>query len=256
MKTTSIYLQRQQEIRLSIEKTFPDFIKLKKEGDQASFNKNLLEILPEVKKYINQRLAAAIKKGDFSKGKYKADDFIDQLFIEIYDAIDEVKEAKDFYLWLFKKTNELLDDAIVEEEFNDLFFKNIDDYSKPEWDEMTENYSTDGDGDLLMIEELDDSSYNHNDYLLNHVFITNQEKKLTDKIDKDLNDDAVNRHVAMVLQNVPAAMRDVFLLATNHQFSVKEIAVIKNRSYEEVEKLLNNARKAIQVSLLNRYSIK
>lgn len=255
MKSTSIYLQRQQKIRLSIEKTFLNFIKLKKEGDQVSFNKHLLEILPEVKKYINQRLVAAIKKGDFSKGKYKADDFIDQLFIEVYDSIDEVKEEKDFYLWLFKKTNELLDDAIVEEEFNELFFKNIDDYSKPEWDEMIENYSTDADGDLLMIEELDDSSYNHNDYLLNHVFITNEEKKLTDKIDKKLNDDAVNRHINIVLQNLPEVMRDVFILATNQQFSVKEIATIKKRSYEEVEKLLKNARKALQVSLLNRYSM-
>ena len=89
-------------------------------------------------------------------------------------------------------------DIIVEEEFNDFFFKNIDTYSKPEWDEMAENFSTDGDGDLLMIEELDDISYNHNEYTLNHVFIEDDEIELTKKLDKTFHNDDVNKHIKIV----------------------------------------------------------
>ena len=177
MKTSISYYKNKSEFRLFVTKSYSNLIKLKGKENQSSFNKLVLNILPEIQKYVNQRLNIATQKGHFSKKKYKADDIIDQLFITIYDNIDEVKNENDFYLWLFKKTNNLLDDIIVEEEFNELFFKNIDDYSKPEWDEMQEQFSTDGGGDLLMIEELDDFSYNHNDYNLSSVFIEDDEEE-------------------------------------------------------------------------------
>ncbi|GAA4946229.1 hypothetical protein GCM10023314_19410 [Algibacter agarivorans] len=253
MKNTITYYQQQKGFRLSVEDAFQDLIKLKKEGDKVSFNTKLLKILPEVKKYINGRLNAAIKKGHFSKNKYKADEFIDQLFIEIYDHIEEVEKEKDFYLWLFKKTNDLLEDTIVEEEFDDFFFKNIDTYSKSEWDQMAEKYSTDGDGDLMMLEELDDISYSQNDYTLNHVFIEDDEKELTQQLDKALNDEAINRHINMVLHNLPLPMRTVFELFTKQHLNLQEIAQLKNTTYHDVEKRFNDAKKALQISLFNRY---
>jgi RNA polymerase sigma factor (sigma-70 family) len=221
-----------------------DLIKFKKEQDKNAFNIQLLKILPEVKNYINGRLNTAIKKGNFSKNKYKADDFVDQLFIEVYDHIDEVKKEKNFYLWLFKKTNALLEDTILEEEFDDFFFKNIDTYSKPEWDEMVEDFSTDGDGDLLMIEELADSSNNKNDYTLNHVFIEDDEKELIEQLDKTLNDEDINMHVLMVLHNLPLPMRIVFELFTQQHFNIKEIAQLRNTTNQDVKKLLDDAKKS------------
>lgn len=253
MKTNISYYQNKKEFRLFVTKSFPDLIKLKKEGDQTNFNALVLKIMPQIKQYVNTQLNTAIRKGNFSKNKYKADDIIDQLFIEIYDHIEEVKQEKDFYLWLFKKTNALLDDVSSDEEFDDFFFKNIDDYSKPEWDAMQENYSTDGGGDLLMIEELEDMSYNHNDYTLNHVFIENDEKDLVKKIDKDISDEDIKKHITMVLHNLPYAMRNVFELATNQDLKLEEIAEIRNSTLEDVEQLLKDAKKALQLSLFNRY---
>ena len=252
MNTNLSNFRNKRILRLRVEHAFQNLIASKKEENRVSFNTQLLNILPEVKKYINGRLNVAIKKGHFSKNKYKADDVIDQLFIEIYKHIDEVNKGEDFYLWLFKKTNKLLEDIIVIEEFDDFFFKNIDAYSKPERDEMIENYSTDGDGDLVMIEELDDRSYNHNDYTLNHVFIEDDEKELTNKIDKSLSEAEIDKHINMVLNNLPLAMHNVFDLFTNQQFSIEEIAEIRNSSITEVEKLLTDAKKALQLSLFNR----
>ena len=255
MGNTLKYHEKYREFRVTVAQTFPNLIQLKKEEDKASFNKEVLKILPEIKKYLTGKLNTAIKKGHFSKNKYKADDFIDQLFIEIYDHIDEIKNENDFYLWLFKKTNELLDDTIVEEEFDNLFFKNIDTYTKPEWDEMEEKYSTDGGGDLLLIEELDDMSYNHNDYTLNHVFIEDKEKGMVENLDKELSEERIHNQIVMVLENLPLSMRTVFELFTNQQFTVKEIAEIRNSRVEEVEQLLKGAKKALQISFFNRYSV-
>ena len=254
MKTSISYYHNKKEFRLFVTESFSSLIKLKEEGNQFSFNELVLNILPEIRKYVNERLNTAIKKGHFSKKKYKADDVIDQLFITIYDTIEEVDYENAFYLWLFKKTNELLDNLIVEEEFNELFFYNIDDYSKPEWDEMQENFSTDGDGDLLMIEELDDFSYNHNDYSLSPVFVEDMEKGLAEKLDAQLGEDKINDHIELVLHNMPSAMRIVFYLYTNQKLPVEEIAEIQKKTINEVEKLLSDAKKVIQRSLFNRYS--
>jgi RNA polymerase sigma factor (sigma-70 family) len=253
MKDTLKYYRDKKEFHVFVSQTYSDLIQLKKQDDRTSFNALVLKILPEIRKYINSRLNTAIKKGHFSKGKYKADEFIDQLFIEIYDHIEEVENEKDFYLWLFKKTNELLEDTIVEEEFNELFFKNIDDYTKPEWDEMEENFSTDGGGDLLMIEELDDMSYNHNDYTLNHVFIENNEKDLVEKLDKELTQEEIHKHIELALHHLPLPMRMVFDLFTQQQFELDEIAKIRNITIEETKQLLDAARKSLQVSFTKRY---
>ncbi|MCL7763339.1 sigma-70 family RNA polymerase sigma factor [Polaribacter sp. Z014] len=254
MKTHISYYENKYEFRLFVQKSFSTLLKLKQEKDQTSFNNLVLKILPEIRKYVNKRLNAAIKTGHFSKKKYKADDIIDQLFIAIYDAIEAVENEDNFYVWLFKKTNDLLDDVIVEEEFNELFFKNIDDYTKPEWDEMQEKFSTDGGGDLLMIEELDDFTYNHNDYSLEDVFVEDDEKALAETLDKKLGEDKVNEHIELVVHNMPAEMRIVFYLCTNQKLQIEEIAEIQKKSIPEVEKLLSDAKKVIQRSLFNRYA--
>jgi DNA-directed RNA polymerase specialized sigma24 family protein len=254
MKTSISYYENKNEFRLFVTKSYSSLVNLKREENQTSFNELVLKILPEIRKYVNERLKTAIKKGHFSKKKYKADDIIDQLFITIYDNIEEVENENDFYLWLFKKTNVLLEDIIIEEEFNELFFTNIEEYSKPEWDEMQEEFSTDGGGDLLMIEELDDLSYNHNDYSLNHVFVENNEKKLVEKLDKQLGDDKINEHIELVLHNMSADMRIVFYLYTNQKLKIEEIAEIQKKTIHEVDKLLNDAKKVLQTSLFNRYS--
>lgn len=238
MENQTTFYKIRKELRITIKQTLPSLIKLKKEENKIAFNKLLLEIVPEIRKYLIKRIKTAIHKNHSLKNKYVPNDFIDQLFIETYDHIENFSNEDEFYVWLYKKTNELLDDAITEDEFDELFFKNIDNYSKPEWDEMQENYSTDGDGDLLMIEELDDMSYSHNnDYTLNHVFVENKEKALIEKIDKDLNTEEIQSHIAMVLHNLPLAMRTVFELHTNQHLELKEIAQIRNNTHEEVEQL-------------------
>ncbi len=249
------YYESKKEFNVFVASTFSDLKRFKKENDKAAFNALLLKTLHQVKRYINSRLSTALTKGNLPHGKYKADDFIDQLFIEVYDHFNQVKNEKELHPWLFKKADGLLEDTIVNEEFDEYFFKNIDDYSKPEWDEMEEKFSTDGGGDYVMIEELDDISYPKNDYVLNHVFIEDDNKEIMDKLDKELGEEGIRKHTDMVLHQLPLPMRTVFELATEYQFTIEEIAIIRNQNFEEVRQLLENARKSLEVSFFNRYDI-
>ncbi len=239
---------------LSMVETFPDLLRLKKAGNREDFYKLILKILPKIKKYINGRLNRAISNGHFSKNKYSADEIIDQLFIEVYDHIDDVQNAEDFYLWLFKKTEELLEDVIVEEEFDDFFFRNISDFTKPEWEEMEEKYSVDGSGDLQMLEELDDPSLK-NDYTLNKVFVENDEREIIENLDRELTEEKIQRHIKMVLQRLPLSMQIVFDLFANHNLTLEEIAEVKGITTEEVRQLLFRAQKNIKTSIYSRYQL-
>ncbi|WP_158976445.1 sigma-70 family RNA polymerase sigma factor [Cellulophaga sp. L1A9] len=249
------YYGSKKGFNVFVASTFLDLTQFRKQNNQVLFNNLLLKDLYQVKRYITKRLATALTKGSLPKGKYKVDDFMDQLFIVVYDNFDEVKNKEDLHSWLFNKVNELLTETIIEEEFEDYFIKNIDDYSRPEWDEMEEKFSTDGGGDYVMIDELDDISYPKNDYVLNHVFVEDNKKELMDALDKELGEEALKRHTDMVLHYLPLAMRNVFELATEYQFSIREIAIIRNQSIAEVKALLEKARKNLEASLFNRYDL-
>ena len=71
MKTSISYFETKTEFRLFVTKSFSSLVKLKKEEKQIDFNQLVLKILPEIRKYVNQRLNTAIKKGHFSKKKYR-----------------------------------------------------------------------------------------------------------------------------------------------------------------------------------------
>lgn len=249
----SIDYKAQKEFHIFVASTYPDLKRERESGNKKGFNELLLKTLPQVKKYISKRLRTALIKGTIPKGKYRTDDFLNQLFIEVYEHFNEVENQQDLYPWLFKKTDALLEDTIVDEEFDEVFLRNIDDYTKPAWDAMEENFSTDGDGDLVMIEELDDMSYPKNDYLLDHVFVADDKKEIMSRLDKELDQERIRKHAQMVLHQLPLHMRTVFELATHYHFDIEEIAKIQDQSIKEVTKLLEDARKSLEVSFFNRY---
>lgn len=253
MKTTMDYKKAPREFHLFVASTYVDLVRFKKEGNIEAFNALLLKAMPEVKRYIQKNLNIALISKKIDIGRYKANDFVDQLFIEAYDHFDDVANEKNLYPWLFKTADQLLEDALLEEEFDSLFFENIDTYSKPEWDAMEENFSTDGDGDLVMLEELDDISYRKNNEILNHVFVEDENKAFIAKLDRELGAENIKRHTDMVLRQFPAPMRRVFQLFNEHRFTLEEIATIQKSTVQEVKTLLDTVRKNLQVSFFNRY---
>ncbi len=249
------YYASKKEFNVFVASTYSDLAKFKKDDDRARFNKLLLKTLHQVSHYITTRLSTALCKGNLPKGKYKPEDFIDQLFLEAFDHFDEITNKNHLHTWLFKKADEILEEVVIDEKFDDYFLKNIDDYSRPEWDAMEEKFSTDGDGDYVMLDELDDISYPKNDYVLNHVFIEDSKKEIMDRLDQDLGEENIKKHTAMVLYNLPLPMRTVFKLYTEYQFTLEEIAIIRKQNLEEVRLLLENARKNLEVSFFNRYAL-
>jgi len=241
------------DVRIIMKETYSKLVSFKRKENRESFNSELLKVLPQIYRYVSKRLNSAVANGKLNKGMFNPNDFTDQLFIEVYDNIDDIKTENELHIFLFKKVDELLEDSLVEEEFDHVFFDNIDTYSKPEWDAMEENYTQDGDGDFLLLEELDDKSVNKSNYSLNQVFITEEEKQLADKLDESLNKERIYRHIQLVLDKMNMPMRTVFELYANEGLTTEEIAEIRKATLSQVEDLLSSARKLLKDSFEKRF---
>lgn len=241
------------DVRIIMKETYSNLVSFKRKENRESFNSELLKVLPQINRYVSKRLNSAVANGKLNKGMFNANDFTDQLFIEVYDNIDDIKTENELHIFLFKKVDELLEDSLVEEEFDHVFFENIDTYSKIEWDAMEENYTQDGDGDFLLLEEMDDKSLDKSNYSLNHVFITEEEKKLADKLDASLNKERIYRHTQLVLDKMNMPMRTVFELFANEGLTTEEIAEIRKTTLAQVEELLSSARKLLKDSFEKRF---
>lgn len=242
-----------KDVRIIMKETYSKLVSFKRKENRESFNSELLKVLPQIYRYVSKRLNSAVANGKLNKGMFNPNDFTDQLFIEVYDNIDDIKTENELHIFLFKKVDELLEDSLVEEEFDHVFFENIDTYSKPEWDAMEENYTQDGDGDFLLLEEMDDKSLDKSNYSLNHVFITEEEKKLADKLDASLDKERIYRHIQLVLDKMNMPMRTVFELFANEGLTTEEIAEIRKTTLAQVEELLSSARQLLKDSFEKRF---
>jgi RNA polymerase sigma factor (sigma-70 family) len=242
------------ELQAYLTDVLPQLLSIKEEGDRSKFNALMLKLLPGVRQYLGRRLQRARKNGLLPAGKYQLADFVDELFIWAYDHIQEVTQGEDLQLWLFRKADEILDDALVEEDFDNTFFDNIDDYSQQEWAAMEERISTDGDGDLVLEEELDDPSYPKYDYVLSDVFVDDREEELIDRISQQMRADEIHRHIDLILHRLPAVQQTVFELAVNQRFTPEEIAAVKQISIGEVEDYLAEVRQRLRLSFRSRSS--
>lgn len=253
MENKTTYYKFHKELSFSIKQSFPKLKKLKKEENYIAFYDLLTEVIPILRPYIIKTINIAIKKNHFPKNKYVTNDFVDQLFVETYRNIGKFSDEDEFNVWLYKKTNELLNDAITKEEFDDLFFYNIDDYSKQEWERMEETFTAESDGDLIMKEELSDISYYQIPYTLKDVFIENTEGELIKKIDETIHKDKIDRHLQLVLHNLPLQTQNLFELLTKQHLTVADIAEVLNLNISEVELLLDRVRILLKTSLINRF---
>ncbi|TXD52012.1 hypothetical protein [Polaribacter sp. IC063] len=230
-------------------------VKLKKEDNDALFYNLLAEVIPNIRKYTIKKIITSIQKGSLPNNKYDPNDIIDQLFIETYDHIENLYDEKEFCIWLYKKTDQLLEKIIIEKELDALTFQQKDDLSDSEQDKMHKIYNADEAGNLLMLKKIEHQSYNQDENTLNRLFLENKEQALIEKVNKNLNTEEVKSHIAIELHSLPLAMRTVFELYTNQHLELKEIAQIMSNTIQEVELLLKESKKALQVSFFNRYAV-
>ena len=249
MKDPVRYDPRSAAFQLEVAAGFEKLNQYKAEGRREAFNQKLLCLLPEVKRYITRGLRLALAKGVISHNKYKPDDFFDQLFLDVYDHFGEVPGREAFHAWLFARAEQLLEDMEVKEIFDAFLFENLDEFSRAERSEMDQSFSTDGDGDLVMLDELDDISYKDRQTLLSNIFLDDAHEDLMALTRAGEKQQKVESQLDNVLFELPANLRSLFELAYEQGFSPEDIARIKNMEPGQVNDQLKNARRQLRLAL-------
>lgn len=239
--------------RQEVKEFFLTFKDSDQSEDQEALNLALRRVMPSLKKYISRWIKSAELLNIIPKRKYKADDFLDDLYIYLYDHLTEVL-TQDFDTWLFMKVDNMIEEAEVEEEFNRFFYEDIQTFTHQEWDEMEENYFADGRGKLLMEEDFNDGTVSKNDYILKEVFIDRGEDAFIEKLSKKLSKKQLNRHINTVIIHMPSKIRLVYELYQAYSFVPSEIAKIRQISLIQVENYIAKAKNLIRVSLEKRYT--
>jgi DNA-directed RNA polymerase specialized sigma24 family protein len=252
MENTQHYDQRQAQFHRFVNENYQTLLRLKKEDKGKAFNELLIKLLPDLKRYLTRGLRIAISKGMIPHNKYRPEDLYDQLIIEVNDHLEEVGNPDDFHSWLFQRAVRILENLEVEEEFESYFYDNIDDYSKAELDKMKEDFSTDGDGDLILMTDLDDISYKDHQYLLKNIYLDDAHEDLMAMMDSREGEGRTQHYLDAMLFRLPPTMRSVFELATEQLFPAGEIARIKGMTTDHVETMLDRARELLRDSLKDR----
>lgn len=233
--------------------SFKKLIQLKEDENREAFNRLMQTIMPDVEGYIARRLSASVRNGHIPTGKYKVEEFVNELYLLAFEHIPEIEDEKDLPFWLFQKADELLQKTIVDEEYNTRFLDNLEKFSKAEWIQMQEEYSIDGEGELTLLEEFDDPSYPKYDYRLADVLIEDPEEKWLEILNEQIGKGRIHKHIDMILHRLPAPMKSIYDLAVNQRFSYHEISKIKGLSVKEVESYLVRTRKYIRNGFEGRY---
>ena len=236
--------------------SFKELIRLKEVKEQQAFNALINNILPDVQGYIARSLSAAVRNGRLTNGRYKVDEFVNELYVLAYENINSLNDEKELPLWLFQKADELLQDTLNKGDYNKHFLDNLEYYTKAEWMQMQEDFSVDGEGELMLIEEFDDPSYPKYEYTLNDALVVNPEHQWLQQLSADLGEPKVHQHIDMVLHRLPAPMKSIYDLAVNQKFSLPEISSIKGIPVESVESYLKETRQVICNSFDSRYGKK
>lgn len=252
MKDPVLYDPKMAAFQREVAAGFEELKKHKSAGRREAFNEKLLLLLPEVKRYITRGLRLALAKGVISHNKYKPEDFFDQLFLDVYDRLGEVPGKDAFYPWLFARAEGLLEEMEVKEIFDAFLFEDLDQYSRAERSEMDESFSTDGDGDLVMLDELDDISYKDRQTLLHNIFLDDAHEDLMALTEAGARQKRVENQLDNVLFELPANLRSLFELAYEQGFSPEDIARIKNMEPRKVHEQLKKARTQLRLALGER----
>ena len=130
----------------------------------SPFEKKTLSIVHLLHPYVKQRLRAGENLGIFPKNMFKANEIIDEVLLSIYEEdSNKNRDQNELRLMMFQLSNKKLKSLFENEKWHkrSISTKIL---LEEELKSLEENFTVDGNNDLIMDEDLDDISYHQNDH--------------------------------------------------------------------------------------------
>ena len=128
----------------------------KEENNFIEFYKKLEAFVPELKSFLTGSLRNAEDQGLLDRRYFSADEILDEVFLDAFEVFSEDMDKNKLRRSLFKesiqKIKTIADEDIPDEVSNHALLKK-------ELKALNEDFTTDGAGDRILMEDLDDISY-------------------------------------------------------------------------------------------------
>lgn len=247
------YLYKRKNRQIASVKNYADQLEeISNEEDRQTFNRLLQQLIPNLKKYIERRLRMAEMTNAIHKGELNAEDIIDELYLEIYQHFQQKPANLELHTWMYQKCNELLENKIQEEAYEQAHSTEIEEAIEKTFDPMSETYWLDAEGKKEPYDELEGPNINPalRIYQGEEILAGLQDEEQIDQIYASLNKNEIIQTIRKNMAKMPQQKRDVLDLYLIEQMNEDEIALIKKISVNTVQKYVNEGLNQIRNKLL------
>jgi len=146
-----------------METKFNELKQHKADKNPEKFNEVLTGLLPKLERYIRHRLKIYELKKIFPKNYYAPEGIVGDIYLKVYEDFDNIKDSRDLKIKIFRLADEILE-SYAAKHMPVRKKISVDKILKEELKMLNEDYTVDADGDLILLEELDDISYKQDEF--------------------------------------------------------------------------------------------
>ncbi len=222
---------------------------LKAKNKFKEFYSHIESHLPQLRRYIKQRLHNAEVAGIIPKGFFTPDDIIDDVYQEVFINFNPDWTEKDLKTILFKLAMKKLDE-IIEKEKQKPKKVSIDKIIADELKLLDEKFTVNADGELVLIEELDDISYQQEQAKPKYLILERAtEERILELLDQDTSGQLTQEdqdNFWKIYKVMPAQSKTVIELFVFGGLQTDEISDITDISTDNVEKIVDNFKQKLR----------
>ncbi len=208
--------------------------------DIKEFRALIDNVLPDLYPYLVRRLNMAHATGALEKSDSNAGGILDAVYRRLMECFDlKPEHLRKLQTWCYRIADEVLEETLEEESFYKQRAMDLDLLEQMELSDLEEVFTIDAEGELIMIEDLDDISYHPaKSYdtlaiLQDHSTIYEVEQALL-RYDRDL----LQMEIRRLLLQLPEVERTVFDLFWLEGMDIEQIAAIRDVSKQEITEML------------------
>ena len=216
-------------------------------------DKKTLTIIPLLYPYVKQRIRVGENLGILPRNMFKSNEVIDEVVLEIYEqGLQKNNENEALRMIMFEKVVRRLNLLFESEEWH------VDSIStkiilEEELKQLEENFTMDGDNELVMNEDLDDISYHQNDKENTTLPYDEAEQGMRSLLGPEIAKQVIDwddrKSLRKLYYKLPLNSSNIVDLYVLGKLSYQEIALILKLDILEVKKIINFVKKNFKKQL-------
>ncbi|SFV28433.1 hypothetical protein [Thermoflavifilum thermophilum] len=230
--------KRKQQLEQRTQQGRQILSQLHQESDAENFIHYLDQILPDLRQHVmREAFRKPLLRMLIKENKLKINDILNDLYISIYDAYGQLKEAPEkLNLWVYEIADRKLQE--ISERYKQEFGVERDWMPAAETAE-SEELTANAEEMPELVEDLDDVSYHMKQYAWDEILM---DAGLSDEEIEQFETEEAEQTMKQWLREQDSYALSVFEMHYLERYAVAEIAHIKGKQEAEIEQLLQDMR--------------